>query len=41
MKFFLDKDCSTYGTSQAFEIVGEEANGWLDKVDLTVMRGTK
>lgn len=41
MKFFLDKDRSTYGTSQAFEIVEEEADGWLDEVDSAVMRGSK
>jgi hypothetical protein len=41
MKFFLDKDRSIYGTSEDFEIVEEEADGWLDEVDSAVMKGSK
>jgi len=41
MKFYLDKDHATYGTSQDFEIVEDEVDEWLEEVNSAVMRASR
>jgi hypothetical protein len=41
MKFYLERDRATYGTSRDFEIVEEEVDEWLEEVNSAVMRASK